>query len=38
MDLVLGVGLVLLGAFALASLGISFREIVHGASRFFGVG
>jgi len=38
LDLVIGTALVMLGAFALASLGITFPEILHGASRFFGFG
>jgi hypothetical protein len=38
LDAVLGLGAVLLGAFALDTLGISWTEILHGASRFFGVG
>jgi hypothetical protein len=37
LDLVLSLGLVLLAAFALNSLGISFHEILHGALQFFGV-
>jgi hypothetical protein len=38
LDLVLAFALVMLGAFALNAVGISFREILHGASRFFGLG
>lgn len=38
LDLLIALALVLLAAFALAALGITFREIVHGASRFFGLG
>jgi len=38
LDLVIGTGLVLLGAFALASVGITFPELLRGASRFFGLG
>ncbi|HTT46114.1 MAG TPA: hypothetical protein VMH38_08930 [Thermoplasmata archaeon] len=38
LDLIVGSALVLLGAFALASLGITFPEILRGASRFFGLG
>jgi len=38
LDLVVGTAVVLLGAFALASVGITFPEILHGASRFFGLG
>lgn len=37
LDLVLSFGLILLMAYALDSLGISFHEILHGALRFFGV-
>jgi hypothetical protein len=37
LDLVLSLGLVLLAAYALDTLGISFHEILHGALRFFGV-
>ncbi len=36
LDLVVASGLVLVGAFALYSIGITFGELVHGASRFFG--
>jgi len=36
LDLVVGLALVLLGAFALSALGISFHEILRGAGRFFG--
>lgn len=35
LDAVLVLGLVLLGAFALDRLGISFGEILHGARQFF---
>ncbi len=35
LDLVLSTGLVLMGAFALNALGISFGELVRGASQFF---
>ena len=38
LDLVVGAALVMLGAFALDALGITFPEILHGASRFFGFG
>jgi hypothetical protein len=38
LDAVVGFGLVLLGAFALDALGLSFREIVGGAAHFFGLG
>jgi hypothetical protein len=37
LDLVLVLALVLLGAFALDLLGITFWDIVHGAESFFGV-
>jgi hypothetical protein len=37
LDLVLAVGLVLVGAFLLSELGITFHSILHGAERFFGV-
>jgi hypothetical protein len=37
LDLILGVGLVLLGAFLLGLLGVSFGEILRGAGRFFGL-
>ena len=37
LDVVLSLAFVLLGAFALHSLGISFHEILHGALQFFGV-
>jgi len=36
LDGVLSLGIVLVGAFCLESLGISFSELVHGALRFFG--
>jgi hypothetical protein len=36
LDLVVAAALILLGAFALAHLGISFGELVSGARRFFG--
>ena len=36
MDLILGLALVLLGAFALYSLGLTFGQVVHGAEHFFG--
>jgi hypothetical protein len=36
LDLVLVVALVLLGAFALDLLGITFWDILHGAAHFFG--
>jgi hypothetical protein len=37
LDLVLALGLVLLGAYGLETIGISFHEILHGALRFFGL-
>jgi hypothetical protein len=37
LDAVLSLGLVLLGAYALDSLGISFAHLLHGALHFFGV-
>jgi len=37
LDLVLALGLLLLAAFALHEVGVSFRMILHGAERFFGV-
>jgi hypothetical protein len=36
LDLVLVVALVLLGAFALNYLGVTFSQILNGASHFFG--
>jgi hypothetical protein len=36
LDLVLVVALVLLGAFALDLLGITFWDVLHGAAHFFG--
>lgn len=36
LDLTVAVALILLGAFLLALVGISFSEILHGAERFFG--
>jgi len=38
LDLVVGLALVLFGACVLSSFGVTFHEIVHGASRFFGLG
>jgi hypothetical protein len=38
LDLIVGSALALLGAFVLASLGITLPEILRGASRFFGLG
>jgi len=37
LDAVLALGVVLVGAFALNEFGLTFAEIVRGASRFFGV-
>lgn len=37
LDAVLSLGLILLAAFALESLGISFHQIAHAALRFFGL-
>jgi hypothetical protein len=37
LDIVLAVGLILLGAFVLYSLGITLGEILSGAAHFFGV-
>ena len=37
LDAVVSLGLILLAAFALESLGISFHEITHAALRFFGL-
>jgi hypothetical protein len=37
LDFVLVVGLVLLGAFALDLVGVTFVQILHGAAHFFGV-
>ena len=37
LDAVVAVALVLLGAFALETLGITFGQLVHGAMRFFGL-
>jgi len=36
LDLVLAAGIVLVGAFVLSSVGLTFGELVHGAGRFFG--
>lgn len=36
LDLVLALGLILLGAFALHQLGYSFHQILVGAEQFFG--
>lgn len=37
LDAVVALGLILLAAYALDSIGISFAEILHGAFRFFGI-
>jgi hypothetical protein len=37
LDGVLSVGVVLVGAFALYHFGLTFSEILHGASDFFGL-
>jgi|HubBroStandDraft_1064217.scaffolds.fasta_scaffold23723_5 hypothetical protein len=37
LDAVLSLALLVVGAFLLESIGISFGEIVHGAMRFFGL-
>jgi hypothetical protein len=37
LDLVVATALIIVGAFALESLGISFGEILSGALRFFGL-
>ena len=36
LDGVLSVGVVLVGAFLLESVGITFADLLHGALRFFG--
>jgi len=36
LDTVLSFGLVILGAYALNSMGLTFGELLHGALRFFG--
>ncbi|HTT72835.1 MAG TPA: hypothetical protein VMG99_01605 [Thermoplasmata archaeon] len=36
LDLIVGAALVLLGAFVLASAGITLGELLHGAGQFFG--
>ncbi len=38
LDLVLSFALVMVGAFALESIGITFAQLLHGATRFFGLG
>lgn len=37
LDLILGFGILLVGAFLLYHVGITFHEILHGAKGFFGV-
>jgi hypothetical protein len=37
LDAVVSIGLILLGAYALESVGISFGQLLHGALRFFGL-
>ncbi|MGA8302777.1 MAG: hypothetical protein WA691_08595 [Thermoplasmata archaeon] len=37
LDGVLAIAFVLVGAFALESVGITFHVLLHGASRFFGL-
>jgi hypothetical protein len=37
LDLVVAVGLVLLAAFALESIGITWGDLVHSVARFFGL-
>ncbi len=37
LDLVLAVGLVLIAAFLLESIGISWADLVHAFARFFGL-
>ena len=37
LDAVLSLALILLGAYALESVGISFGQLLHGALRFFGL-
>ncbi|MGC2290003.1 MAG: hypothetical protein WA688_09135 [Thermoplasmata archaeon] len=36
LDAVLSLALILLGAYALESIGITFGQVLHGALRFFG--
>jgi hypothetical protein len=35
LDLIVGSGIVLVGAFLLYHVGLTFHEILHGAERFF---
>jgi hypothetical protein len=37
LDVVLSLALILVGAYALESIGITFHQILHGALHFFGV-
>jgi hypothetical protein len=37
LDLVLAAAVILVGAFALGHLGLTFHGLLHGAERFFGV-
>jgi hypothetical protein len=37
LDAVLALALILLGAYALESIGINFHQLVHGALQFFGL-
>ncbi|MGA7845704.1 MAG: hypothetical protein WCB18_01250 [Thermoplasmata archaeon] len=37
LDLVLSLGLIFLGAYALESIGLTFGHLLHGALRFFGL-
>ena len=38
LDLVVGAALLILGAFVLASVGLTFQQVLHGALHFFGLG
>jgi hypothetical protein len=37
LDSIVGLGIVLIGAFLLYHLGLTFQEILHGAAGFFGI-
>jgi hypothetical protein len=37
LDAVVSIGLIILGAYALESFGITFGQILHGALHFFGI-
>ncbi|HTT14527.1 MAG TPA: hypothetical protein VMG81_01945 [Thermoplasmata archaeon] len=37
LDLVLGVAFVIVGAFLLYAVGLTFGELLHGAAQFFGM-